>query len=134
MEIARFWVHYHCWFFAAAAVCFWFTVSTAASYCCSMPLGHFHGKFRLGNIFPGNKHALRPFSSDNTPSPIVTELISRQHWKSLKTHLQNASPITLLQQLLDSKTDPDLTLRYFEEPSLKGTQSFFVLSFSLIGC
>ncbi|KAL1074816.1 hypothetical protein V6Z11_D11G315600 [Gossypium hirsutum] len=73
----------------------------------------FHGKFILVNIFPGNKHPLRPFSSDNTSLPIVTELISKQHWKSLKTHLQKASPITLLQQLLDSRVDPCLTLRYF---------------------
>ncbi|KAK8689334.1 hypothetical protein V6N13_088055 [Hibiscus sabdariffa] len=86
----------------------------------------FHGKFRVENIFPGNKHSLRPFSSDNNPLPIVTELISNQHWRSLKTHLQNANPITLLQQLLDSRIDPCLTLRYY-----KWSEEEFNLSHSL---
>ncbi|KAK8712441.1 hypothetical protein V6N13_147681 [Hibiscus sabdariffa] len=86
----------------------------------------FHGKFRLGNISPGNKHSLRPFSSDNNPLPIVTELISNQHWRSLKTHLQNANPTALLQQLLDSRIDPCLTLRYY-----KWSEEEFNLSHSL---
>ncbi|KAK6233265.1 hypothetical protein SCA6_003338 [Theobroma cacao] len=86
----------------------------------------FDGKFRLGNIFPGNKHALRLFSSDNIPSPSITELLSKQRWNKLKSHLQNVSPSTLLQQLLDSKTDPDLTLRYF-----RWSEKEFNLSHSL---
>lgn len=93
----------------------------------------FHGKFITVNILLGNKHPIRLFSSDDTPLPIVTELISKQHWKSLKTHLQNASPITLLQQLLDSRVDPGLTLRYYKKPSLMGTPKPFCFFLFLLG-
>ncbi|OMP09358.1 hypothetical protein COLO4_05553 [Corchorus olitorius] len=86
----------------------------------------FHGKFRLGNVCPQSKHAFRPFSSDETQLPTVAELISKQLWKQLKSHLPNGGPATLLQQLLDSKTDPYLTLRYF-----KWSQKEFNLSHSL---
>ena len=78
----------------------------------------FHGKFRLADIFPQRKYCFRPFSSEETPSPTVTELISKQHWKELKSsHLQKGSSSTLLHQLLDSRTDPDLALRYLRNPS-----------------
>jgi hypothetical protein len=45
----------------------------------------------------------------------LSDLISRQHWSELKTHLnvKATSPTTLLHHLLSSETDPELTLRYF---------------------
>ena len=87
----------------------------------------FQGNFLHGkvSIFTRNKQSSRPFcSSDSTATtptsqslniPSLSELISKQHWSELKTHLKlnPTSSTTLLHHLLSSEADPELTLRYF---------------------
>ncbi|KAM4118873.1 hypothetical protein ACJW30_03G016300 [Castanea mollissima] len=82
------------------------------------------------SIFTRNKQCSRPFcSSDSTATiptsqslniPSLSDLISKQHWSELKTHLKlnPTSPTTLLHHLLSSETDPELTLRCFPKVNL----------------
>ncbi|KAL5735862.1 hypothetical protein ACOSQ2_030650 [Xanthoceras sorbifolium] len=76
----------------------------------SLERNFFHGK-----TFPRNKLALRPFcSADSTTqnTPTIQELIRKQHWSKLSTHLKTTNPTSLLQQLFDSGADPKLILGF----------------------
>ncbi|KAH7574631.1 hypothetical protein JRO89_XS03G0323700 [Xanthoceras sorbifolium] len=77
-----------------------------------------------GKFFPRNKLGPMPFcfadtATQNVPHNIVVELISKQQWLRLRTHLETTtttitSPTTVLQQLFDSGADTELVLRYFD--------------------
>ncbi|CAN1347670.1 hypothetical protein LINPERPRIM_LOCUS41203 [Linum perenne] len=72
------------------------------------------GSFSLSFIFRTNTHGFcRLFSSANESLSAVTELISKQHWSSLKLLLQTYDPNSLIHDLLDSGAKPELILSYF---------------------
>ncbi|CAN0903339.1 Pentatricopeptide repeat-containing protein At1g09820 [Linum grandiflorum] len=77
-----------------------------------LPLGR---RFSLGCISrTNNTHGFcRLFSTTNQSLSTVTELISKQHWSSLKLLLQASDPKSLLHDLLDSGAKPELILSYF---------------------
>ncbi|EEF49960.1 pentatricopeptide repeat-containing protein, putative [Ricinus communis] len=73
----------------------------------------FQGKLFYTFIFPRNKQPFSRFNSSCVNIPDVVDLIAKQYWSELKTHLKSTNPIALLHQLLTSGADSDLTLRYF---------------------
>ncbi|KAK9919966.1 hypothetical protein M0R45_028536 [Rubus argutus] len=72
-------------------------------------------------ILHRNKQILRPLcssicvptspTSQNLNLPLVSELLAKQHWSELRTHLKDSNFTAVLHQLLDSGADPVLILR-----------------------
>lgn len=51
-------------------------------------------------------------TSQNLNLPLVSELLAKQQWSELRTHLKDSNFAAVLHQLLDSGADPVLILRY----------------------
>ncbi|CAN8311835.1 unnamed protein product [Cochlearia groenlandica] len=81
--------------------------------------------FEFIDVFPRKATNLRKLCSSSatisiSPSPprdhdvaLIANLIEKQHWSKLGSHVKDTNPNELFQQLICSKLDPDLCIRYY---------------------
>ncbi|KAL0703733.1 hypothetical protein Bca4012_070158 [Brassica carinata] len=78
----------------------------------------------LKDVFPRKLSRLSTLCSSSSTIPkspcpprddvaVIAELIEKQHWSNLKLHVKDTNPNELFHQLISSKLDPELCLRYY---------------------